>query len=51
MATLAVELDEKRAEHYGERIQNLSGRNQCWGTENDEEDSTTKTKHRQQQLE
>jgi hypothetical protein len=50
MATLAVRLDEKRAEHCGERIQNLSGRNQCRGTENDE-DSTRKTKHRQHQLE
>jgi hypothetical protein len=48
--TLAVRPDEKRVEHCGERIQNLSGRNQCRGTENDE-DSTRKTKHRQQQLE
>jgi hypothetical protein len=47
MATLEVELDEKRAEHCGERVQNLSGRNQCRGTENDEKDFATKTKYRQ----
>jgi hypothetical protein len=51
MATLGVELEEKRAEHCGERVQNLSGRNQCRGARNDEKDSTTKTKHRQQKLE
>jgi hypothetical protein len=33
------------------RIQNLSGKNQRRRTKNDEEDSTRKTKHWQQQLE